>query len=638
MKTYRLKAAVVLAVVAAGLWAMRAEAAGAVRGEIKAVIVTKAPAIDGTMADAQWQQGAELVFGPTKEGKIDPNSGTTGRVLFDDQNIYIGVTCKAKDIKAQVAQRDGQVWDDDCIELFVSPDLSEGYYHIIVNALGTIYDEYCGAFVKKVEKNLGIVVKATMKQGESWTVTLAIPLDAVNTYFGENLPWRLNVTRTQGAHGGEKARELSWADLGTDNFHTPDRFGRITDLNMKQRRDNAFLPQPPGKTGQQLGKRGTAEAVMVPKGPEIDGSMKDPIWAKGTLVVLGDPNSEDGDPLQRTAARVLFDAKNFYIGIFCRDELTGSLVAQKTARDSDVWSDDCVEIYAAPDADEEWYQFIVNSKGALFDQKVAKGRKDKSYNANAQLKASVENERGWCVTMAIPLTDLNAYVGEKLSWRFNITRYRQKRTQGEKADEYSWSKIGPNGFADPLSFGAITGISIPKTADGVTREMDPELINYKPRAKQGEVELLATADIWLSDCGEEKLNSMGAAPHFKIKSVQEVACIRFDVTPLRGKEIKKATLYMRREGTDQLRRFPIFTVGQTWTEGTTKDDYGKGSGSCFAWADFDTKKPWAWPVSDSIMIEKGACAWADPSGIPSPLNRNRRTFGRRLHHPTPRSR
>lgn len=36
------------------------------------------------------------------------------------------------------------------------------------------------------------------------------------------------------------------------------------------------------------------------------------------------------------------------------------------------------------------------------------------------------------------------------------------------------------------------------------------------------------------------------------------------------------------------------------------------------------------PVSDSILIEKGSCPWADPSGTPSPANRNRRTFGEQM--------
>ncbi len=57
----------------------------------------------------------------------------------------------------------------------------------------------------------------------------------------------------------------------------------------------------------------------------------------------------------------------------------------------------------------------------------------------------------------------------------------------------------------------------------------------------------------------------------------------------------------RNSSHDRPRRLPR----QTWTEGTTKDDYGKGSGSCFAWADFDTKKPWAWPVSDVWDVSCG---------------------------------
>ena len=206
-------------------------AAPPVRGRLPAVSVGRGPKLDGTMADPAWKKGAELAFGSPKSAKAE--GGTSGKVLFDKTHVYIGVRCESKDVKADVTQRDGEVWKDDCVEIFITPDLGEGYYHIAVNAAGAVADEHCGPFAKDSKRDLTVRTKASIDQGKGWTVTLAIPLEELGAQSGTNLPWRLNVTRTQHAHGGETYREHSWAVLGTDQFHTPAAFGQVLGLSLK---------------------------------------------------------------------------------------------------------------------------------------------------------------------------------------------------------------------------------------------------------------------------------------------------------------------------------------------------------------------------------------------------------------------
>jgi hypothetical protein len=108
-----------------------------------------------------------------------------------------------------------------------------------------------------------------------------------------------------------------------------------------------------------------------------------------------------------------------------------------------------------------------------------------------------------------------------------------------------------------------------------------------------EVKLTATADIWLSDCSwegtDERLTSMGKAPRFKLKSIQEMAVIRFDASGIRGREVKSAKLFMKVESDkDMLRFVRVSTVNQDWKEGNTVEDYGKPSGACYNFADYRT--------------------------------------------------
>ncbi len=123
------------------------------------------------------------------------------------------------------------------------------------------------------------------------------------------------------------------------------------------------------------------------------------------------------------------------------------------------------------------------------------------------------------------------------------------------------------------------------------------LIRALPAAET--VRLPATADIWLSDAnGSERASSSGKADRLKLKVIQEMAAIRFDVARARGREVLGARLFLRRAGDDMLRYIRLSTVNQDWVEGNTAQAYGKADGATYQFADAATKKPWSWPGSE----------------------------------------
>jgi hypothetical protein len=112
------------------------------------------------------------------------------------------------------------------------------------------------------------------------------------------------------------------------------------------------------------------------------------------------------------------------------------------------------------------------------------------------------------------------------------------------------------------------------------------------------VRLPVTADIWLSDASAgERNSSMGAAPRFKLKFIQELAALRFDVSAIAGREVKSARLYLRKAGDDKLRYLRVSTVNQDWVEGRNEKPYGRADGATWFYADSNSKKSWAWPSS-----------------------------------------
>ncbi|MFP4055761.1 MAG: hypothetical protein ACLF0G_02710 [Candidatus Brocadiia bacterium] len=135
------------------------------------------------------------------------------------------------------------------------------------------------------------------------------------------------------------------------------------------------------------------------------------------------------------------------------------------------------------------------------------------------------------------------------------------------------------------------------------------------------VRLEATADVWLSDANEQERNSSaGKCPVFKIKTIQEMAAIRFDASPARGREVRRATLFLHRASSDMLRYVRVSTVNQDWAEGEGTRPYGPPDGATYLYADAKTQRPWAWPGSefcDVVMTSGHSLAtWAERQELP----------------------
>lgn len=130
------------------------------------------------------------------------------------------------------------------------------------------------------------------------------------------------------------------------------------------------------------------------------------------------------------------------------------------------------------------------------------------------------------------------------------------------------------------------------------------------------VRLNATADIWLSDANEQERNtSAGKHDRIKLKTIQEMAAIRFDASPAAGREIHRATLYLRRASSDMLRYVRVSTVNQDWVEGDALAPYSDADGATYEYADANTQEPWAWPGSQFCDVIMGAgntfAQWAE---------------------------
>lgn len=104
---------------------------------------TGAVKIDGILEEDAWRSAPFVTPFKTLNDKTDPVEETRVKVLYDNDAWYIGIEAMTEHawskLVADVKTRDGEVWKDDCVEIFLVPPASE-YYHWIVNSIGTIYD------------------------------------------------------------------------------------------------------------------------------------------------------------------------------------------------------------------------------------------------------------------------------------------------------------------------------------------------------------------------------------------------------------------------------------------------------------------------------------------------------------------
>ncbi|MFA6813544.1 MAG: carbohydrate-binding family 9-like protein, partial [Bacteroidaceae bacterium] len=193
---------------------------------------TSAPVIDGKLEDACWQQTEwKTNFTILNKTKVLAAQQTRFKTVHDNNFLYIAVEFDEPNInglKAQATKRDGKVYHDDCVEIFVDANRDKSSYkHFCFNSIDTVYDEERrqGGHVGTVLWNSADVKNASTKQQNKWLMEISIPF--VELGINGKTTWGMNVTRNRQASG--KAQFSTFVPL-TGGFQEPANFA---DLNLK---------------------------------------------------------------------------------------------------------------------------------------------------------------------------------------------------------------------------------------------------------------------------------------------------------------------------------------------------------------------------------------------------------------------
>jgi hypothetical protein len=234
------------------------------RPDVKRVPVHRALGkiyIDGNLDESAWKKaspvGPFLVY-PTHEA--EKGEVTEAKMLWDDENLYIAFKTIDKNILATRTQRHSDVFNDDCVEAFISPfpDKPQIYTNIEINALGTFLSEiHLEKPNSKLDKLAGVVQSRYSKQPETylwsppglqigrqhkgtmndesdedswWIIEMSVPLETF-FYLGlgqkpkEGDVWRFNLYRLGGKTVPSR-RNLFFVPEPLGN-HSPEYFGKL---------------------------------------------------------------------------------------------------------------------------------------------------------------------------------------------------------------------------------------------------------------------------------------------------------------------------------------------------------------------------------------------------------------------------
>lgn len=187
--------------------------------------------VDGKLDEPVWNKATSLNSLFILNSKnLHAKEATQVKYWHNGKSLFIGFICSTKnldDLKANMKRKDSSVWDDDCIEVFLSPSPdAEPYYHFIVNSIGTKADFMVrsNGMNKDINWN-GNWKAAAIKTPKGYNVEMELPFKM----FGKPaaMTWRGAFARENKVIG-----EYSCWPVMRGGFHNPSQFAILNGVKV----------------------------------------------------------------------------------------------------------------------------------------------------------------------------------------------------------------------------------------------------------------------------------------------------------------------------------------------------------------------------------------------------------------------
>jgi hypothetical protein len=219
-------------------------------------------------------------------------------------------------------------------------------------------------------------------------------------------------------------------------------------------------------------------ALRIAEPIKIDGRLDEPAWARAEAAAdFRQEEPQEGAPAtEKTEVRILYDARNLYIGIRAWDSEPRRINARELLRDADFANDDKIEILLDTYHDQRnAYRFTVTPLGTqqdalITDEATAEDSTNTAWDTAWTSEGRIDKD-GWTVEIAIPLSSLRFKEGLD-TWGFNVARLIRRKN--EETLWTSWQR----------SFG-LERVSQAGNLEGVGEVRRRRLFEVKPYATGG---------------------------------------------------------------------------------------------------------------------------------------------------------
>ena len=190
--------------------------------------------LQNNLVDLAWHSISHVNW--PEEYPYKPN--VNFQIAHDDKTMYLHFVVEEEFVKAQYIRANESVWEDSCVEFFISFNNKQTYFNLEFNVLGTGLIGY-GSSVKSERKRLCVEQIEAVKTATSvvcaagkktWSIIWVVPVEIFQA---------ANITSFSKINGygnlykcGDSLPHphfISWnkIDNPTPNFHLPLFFGDI---------------------------------------------------------------------------------------------------------------------------------------------------------------------------------------------------------------------------------------------------------------------------------------------------------------------------------------------------------------------------------------------------------------------------
>ena len=209
-----------------------AETATSGKKLFKVGLAKQPPKLDGVLDDACWKDAGRITDFIThlKPMAVEIERPTTVLASADRDALYLAFECMeptaAKDpIIAKGTGRDGNIWHDDIVEIFLDTNLDQqSYYQVAFNSRGTLFDQDFGLPGLPGESWNGPIEAAAKVGKDRWTAEVRIGFVGLRLAEASGRMWTGNFCRTS-MRAGDRTL-YTWVKIKR-NFGEPKLFGRI---------------------------------------------------------------------------------------------------------------------------------------------------------------------------------------------------------------------------------------------------------------------------------------------------------------------------------------------------------------------------------------------------------------------------